>query len=256
MKKALILFGNETNTENLIKSSIYLKDKFNFSLSGVYIDDIRTESIVAQGIDGAIFDTTRSIMSEELIKFRQEEVEKLNKNIQRHNLEFQINLEIGITGEILKEVMKEQDIIILGRGEGLSNLLLEVLKENYKTVLIIGDKELNFSEIYIANDDGIKINRSCYQFFNLFPEVKKFKIVEINNYLEKNSLLKYLKNKEKLCEEIKVSDKDSLIKYFSKEEIKGILIMGNLSKSYFLEKVTGKKGFKILENSKLSVFIG
>lgn len=256
MKKALILFGNETNTENLIKSAIYLKEKFNFSLSGLYIDDIRSDSVMAQGIDGAIYDTTRTIMSEELIKFKQEEVEKINKDLKKLKLDFKINLEIGITEEILREAMKDQDILLIGRGETLSNLLIEALKENYKSVLIIGEKQLDFSKIYVANDDGIKINKSCYQFFNLFPQEKEFNVVEVNNLLEENILLKYLKDKEKLCYEIKVTDKESLIKYFSKEEMKGLLIMGNLSRTYFLEKLTGKKGFKILENSKLSVFIG
>ncbi|MGL6167105.1 MAG: hypothetical protein ACRC0Y_02325 [Fusobacteriaceae bacterium] len=256
MKKALILFGNEINTENLIKNAIYLKEKFNFSLSGLYIDDIRNQNIMTQGIDGAIYDTTTSRINEELIKFRQEEVKEINKKLIKYNSNMEITLEVGLTEEILKNAMKNQDLLILGKGETLSSLLLETLKANYKSVLIAGDKLLDFSKIYIANDDGVKVNRSCYQFFNLFPQEKLFKVVEINDYLEENILLKYLKDKEKKYEEIKVPDKESLIKYFSEEEKTGLLIMGNLSKSYFLEKITGKKGFEILEKSKLSVFIG
>ena len=53
-------------------------------------------------------------------------------------------------------------------------------------------------KVIIANDDGVKINRSCYQFTNLFPEVKEFTSFVINKEIEENHLIGYLKVKKKL----------------------------------------------------------
>ena len=35
-----------------------------------------------------------------------------------------------------------------------------------------------------------------------------------------------------------------------------LLIMGNLSRSYFFEKIIGKNGIKLLEKGKAPIFIG
>ncbi len=52
-------------------------------------------------------------------------------------------------------------------------------------------------KVIIANDDGVKVNRSCYQFTNLFPEVKEFTSFVINKEIEENHLIAYLEGKEK-----------------------------------------------------------
>lgn len=256
MKKVLILFENETTTENLIEGAIYLKEKMGFTVSGLYINDIRRDGVMTQGIEGAIYDTTRTIMREEFLELRNQEIKNIKKKLKNIDFEMKIKTETGIFNEIVREEMKTNDILYVGKGNLVSDFLLEVLKENYKSVLIQGEKPLDFTNIFIANDNGVKINRSCYQFMNCFPTYKNIKIIEGKNVSEKSSLLEYLTSHSYNCKNEILENKEDVIDVLSKEGLSGVLIMGNLSRSYFLERLTGKIGMKLLKQTPLSIYIG
>lgn len=256
MKKALVLFGNEENTENLIQSCLYLRDSMGYQLSGIFISDIRSETIIPQGFDGMIYDSNRSLMTEEWVNFEQEEIDTLVKKLKQDKAAIEISHEIGIVGETIREKMKTFDILVLGKGEIASDALIEILKNNYKHMIIVGEQKLDFSKIYIANDDGVKVNRSVFSFLGVFPETESFTSVFIKDPDEKNLLNEYLTDKGKKLELVSLSEKEDVIRYFSDPEKKGIMIMGNLSRAYFLERITKRAGLKLLEESKLGIFIG
>lgn len=254
MKKALVLFGNEENTENLIKSSLYFKEKFGYSLTGLLLRDVRCEALsIEQGI---LYDMPSSVFVGEIIKFEKEEMKSLAKRLKKDNLNIELTYEVGIVEDTIKEHMKSFDLLIIGKGFIVSDTLMEVLKENYKAILIIGNKELKFDNIYIANDDGTRVNRSCYNFINNFPEIKKFISVEENNTEEENRLNSYLISKKRELEVIKKSNSDEIVKYFENLPTNGVIIMGNLSMAYFIEKIIGRTGLKILEKSNIAIYIG
>ncbi|MGL4687773.1 MAG: hypothetical protein ACRCVS_03715 [Fusobacteriaceae bacterium] len=254
MKKALILFGNGENIENVIESCKYLKEQFNLSLSGLYLSDIRAEAILGQGIDGMIMDSTRNSLTEDWVYFEQEGMENIKKKLKENNLKIEIAHEIGITGETIREYMKSNDLFILGKMTLASDVLIEVLKENYKSLIILGNDKLDFSNLYIANDDGIKVNRSCYSFTNIFPSFNDFNSISVISEEKTNVLNKYLTEKGKNINEITIKTKENLLETL--EGKKGLLIMGNLSRSYFFEKITRKMGLKLLEKVKMSIYIG
>ncbi|MGL6064423.1 MAG: hypothetical protein ACRC0S_05015 [Fusobacteriaceae bacterium] len=254
MKKALVLFGNGENIENVTESCKYLKEQFNLSLSGLYLSDIRAEAILGQGIDGMIMDSTRNSLTEDWVYFEQEGMENIKKKLKENNLKIEIVHEIGITGETIREYMKSNDLLILGKMNLASDVLIEVLKENYKSLIILGNDKLDFSNLYIANDDGIKVNRSCYSFTNIFPSFNDFNSVSVMSEEKTNILNKYLTEKGKNINEITIKTKENLLETL--EDKKGLLIMGNLSRSYFFEKITRKMGLKLLEKVKMSIYIG
>ncbi len=254
MKKALVLFGNEENTEKLIESCKYLKEQFNFSISGLFLSDIRSEAILGQGIDGMIMDSTRNSLTEDWIYFEQEGMADIKKKLKENNLDIEVAHEIGITGETIREYMKSNDLLLLGKMTLASDILIEVLRENYKSLFILGDETLDFSNLYIANDDGVKVNRSCYSFTNIFPNFSDFNSISVVSEEETNILNKYLTEKGKNINEIILNNKENIIEVL--EEKKGVLIMGNLSRSYFIEKITRKMGLKLLEKVKMSIYIG
>lgn len=256
MKKALVLFGNESNRESLIKSAIYMRDGMGYHLSGIFISDIRNETVIPQGFDGMVFDSNRVLMSDEWMNFEKQEVQSIEKELKEDKAKIELEYEIGILGETLREKMKNYDLLIVGKGALISDTLVEILKCNYKTVMIVGDRIPDFSHIYVANDDGVKINRSVYNFMNIFPEVSGYISVSVNNTEDKNKLVEYIRTRGKKIEEITLPGKEEVIHYLTQEERKGVMVMGNLNKSYLLEKLTKKTGLKLLEHSKMVIFIG
>ncbi|MGL4393003.1 MAG: hypothetical protein ACRCSK_06185 [Fusobacteriaceae bacterium] len=257
MKRALVLFGNEVDTKNLIQSSIYMKEKFGYSLSGLFLSDIREGIVVTPKIDGLINDSSLSLNAEQWIHFEQDELKRIETTLKNEGLKLEVSHEIGVTGEVIKEYMKSFDLLIIGKGAFTSDLLISLLKHNYKSILMVGNEKIDFSKIYLANDDGLKINRSAYSFTTLFPEFKEFVSVSVENSSKKENVLnEYLKLKKKKIIEQKVQTKDELVNIFENMKEQGILVMGNLSKSYFFEKIERRTGIKLIEKSNITIFIG
>ena len=170
-------------------------------------------------------------------------------------LKIDLTYEVGIIKETIREYMKSYDLLVVGKGVVASDVLMDVLKENYKATLLIGEEELKISDIYIANDDSVEVDRSCYSFMNDFPEIKEFISIQENSD-EENILDKYITSKDKKVEIKKFSNADSLVEFFNNVEKNGVTIMGNLSRNYFIEKITGRSGLKILEKAKMALYIG
>lgn len=253
MKKALVLFGNEENTHNLIKSCIYLKEKFGYNLNAILVRDVITETMsMGQGL---IANVNYPLFVDDMIKIEKEELKSLVEELKEEKLKIDLTYEIGIISETIREYMKSYDLLVLGKGVVASDILMDVLKENYKATLILGEEELKFSDIYIANDDSIEVNRSCYSFIRDFPEIKEFISVQENSS-EENKLNEYLISKQKKIEVKKFSDSKSLIEFVKNVENNGVTIMGNLSRNYFVEKIMGRSGLKILEKAKMAIYIG
>ena len=144
----------------------------------------------------------------------------------------------------------------MGKNDILTEREINLLKANYKSILLIGEKPLQAIEnVLIGNDNGVKVNRSCTHFMNLFPEVKRFSSFVINKEIEENMLVEYLVGHEKDVEheEIITNNYEDVIKRINEADL---FIMGNLSKSYLFEKVIGKNGIKLLEKGKVPIFIG
>ena len=247
MKKALILFGNEENTHNLIKSCSYLKEVFGYNLDALLIKDVRAETItIGQGVITNV---------EDMIKLEKDEMKFLKEKLKEEKLEINLTCTIGIISETIKELMKSYDLLVLGKGATTSDILMDVLKRNYKATIILGNDELKFSNICIANDDSIEVNKSCYNFSRDFPEIKEFISIQENSN-EENILNEYLISKGKKIDVKKFSDSKSLIEFIKSTEQHGITIMGNLSKNFFMERITGRTGLKILEKARTALYIG
>lgn len=252
MKKALILFGNEVNRENLLQSAISLQ-KLGFTLSPLYIKDISRDKMMV-GSEGIAIMGRTPLLNNSWIEVEKLEVAEINKLLSEYSLPA-LEVEMGIPNAIVTQKMKNFDILVMGKNI-LNDNNIAILKDNYKAILLIGEKPLvSLDNILIGNDDGVKVNKSCYQFIHLFPEIKQFTSMAINKQLEDNILVEYLKNHEKniVHQEFSSSNYNDIIQEVDKFNL---FIMGNLSKSYFFEKIIGKNGVKLLENVKTPVFIG
>lgn len=255
MRKALVLFGNEIERENLINSAIYLEKEFNFKIYPLYVKDMSREKLMAT-TDGLMVAGRAPFMVQGWSEIENGEIESIEKLLKEKNINSELKIDIGLVSEVVTEHMKSCDILIMGRNDILTENEVNILKGNYKSILLIGEKPLtSMKKIIIGNDNGVKVNRSCYHFINLFPEIEFFSSIAINKEIEENTLVEYLKehNKNIVHEELTTNNYEDVLKRVDEADL---FIMGNLSRSYFFEKIIGKNGIKLLEKGKAPIFIG
>ena len=256
MRKALLLFGNEMERENLIDSAVYLQNSLGFKIIPLYIKDMSRDKIIAASTDGMMMSGRSPFIMQGWADMEKEEIEGAEKLLKEKGISETLEVDIGLVAEIVTEKMKECDVLLVGKNETITEKIVSILKGNYKSIIFIGEKALTkMDKVLIANDDGVKINRSCYQFTNIFPEVKEFNSFTINKELEDNVLIEYLKGKEKIVnhEVLNTADYNEVLEKINEYDF---FVMGNLSRSYFFEKIVGKNGIKLLEKSKTPIFIG
>lgn len=256
MRKALLLFGNEMERENLIDSAVYLQNSLGFKIIPLYIKDMSRDKIIAASTDGMMMSGRSPFIMQGWADMEKEEIKGAEKLLKEKGISEILEVDIGLVAEIVTEKMKECDVLLIGKNETITEKIVSILKGNYKSIIFIGEKALTkMDKVLIANDDGVKINRSCYQFTNIFPEVKEFDSFSINKELEDNVLIEYLKGKEKIVnhEVLNTADYSEVLEKINEYDF---FVMGNLSRSYFFEKIVGKNGIKLLEKSKAPIFIG
>lgn len=251
--KALLLFGNEIKKEALIESAVYLKNKLGFEITPLYIKDIARERFVVP-TEGVMLAGRAPFVNQGWDEVEKMELDTLKKDFKVYNLDVEIQVEAGFVQEIVKEYMKSHDLLIMGKNGSLSEREIDILKGNYKSILIIGKKPLrDFKNIVIANDDGVKVNKSSYQFIHLFPQISEFTMFSLNYSVEESILAKYLIEQGKKIVQKSFDKNEDMQAEIDKSHV---MIMGNLSKSYFFEKIIGKTGIKLLENTEIPIYIG
>lgn len=255
MKRALVLFGNEIERENLINSAIYLQKEFGFKIYPLYVKDMAREKLMAT-TDGLMVAGRAPFMVQGWDEIEKGEIESIKNLLKVKNIDVELKIDIGLVPEVVTEHMKRCDLLIMGRNDILTENEVNILKGNYKSILLIGEKTLSsMQNILIGNDNGVKVNRSCYHFMTTFPEINNFSSFVINKEIEENILVEYLKEHGKniVHEELTTNNYEEVLKKVDEADL---FIMGNLSRSYFFEKIIGKNGIKLLEKGKAPIFIG
>lgn len=255
MRKALVLFGTEIERGALIDTAIYLKKELGFKLEALYVKNIAREKAMITPAGLAVVGRV-PLLHQGWSEIERAEIESIQKAFKEKGFDEELVLDSGVVDETVTEHMKSCDMLVIGKNDSLGDRDIDLLRANYKTVLLIGKKPLSsIKNVYIGNDDGVKVNRSCYHFIHLFPEVNKFNSITINYEIGKNNLVEYLKqNNKEICEyKLNTKDYDIVLAEVAKADL---FIMGNLSRSYFLEKIVGKNGVKLLEKGEAPIFIG
>lgn len=255
MRKALVLFGNEIERENLVDSAVYLEKELGFKVIPLYVKDMSREKLMS-ATDGLMIAGRAPFITQGWDEIEKGEIASIEKLLKEKELSSELKVDIGVVPDVVTEYMKRCDILVMGKNDILTEKEVNILKGNYKAMLLIGEKPLSsFKNIVIGNDNGVKVNRSCYQFMHLFPEIKEFSSFVINKDIDENILVEYLLDHGKKVshEELKTSDYADVL---AKVDEADLFIMGNLSRSYFFEKIIGKNGIKLLEKGKAPIFIG
>ncbi|MEG0068831.1 hypothetical protein [Cetobacterium sp.] len=253
MKKVLVLFKNNADLDLIMKSYLCLKKNFGFDIVPLYVRDITYRTPIRETL------VNSGSATELLNEIEDESILKVKKALQAYNINKELLIQSEVSAETIKTLLKTADLIMLEEGLSLNELFLELLKILYRPIIILRNKPLSFDNISIVSNDGVKINKSVYNFINLFTSstIENVHVLTWNCDYEKHYLLELLKNKGINGELINFNSKDDTIKnfYFALGK-SSLVIMGNLSRSFFFEKITNRTGLNILENVNTPIFIG
>lgn len=253
MKKVLILFRNGCDIDLLLKSYKNLNHSFGFEMVPLFVNDISYSMPVRDTVMGS------GIAVKLLDEINTEFLEKVKTGFQKYGFKENIIIETGLTTHALKEHLKYCDLLLLNQESLLDDVFIDTLKIIFRPLIIIRNKPLTFEKIAIASNDGIKVNISTYNFLNLFDDssienvsIFTWNYGEPNLYL--NDLIKGKGFKTKVYN-FNTNDHSIDDFYYNLNQF-DLMIMGNLSRSFFFEKITNRMGLNLLENITTNIFIG
>ena len=161
MRKALLLFGNEMERDNLIESAVYLQNSLGFKIMPLYIKDMSRDKIIAASTDGMMMSGRSPFIMQGWADMEKQEIEDIEKILKSKGIKTELEVDIGLVPEIVTDRMKSCDTLLIGKNEAITERIVSILKGNYKSIIFVGEKPLKgMDKVIIANDDGVKINRS------------------------------------------------------------------------------------------------
>ena len=184
---------------------------------------------------------------------------QVHESFKKYKIETELLVQSEVGVDEIKTLLKTADLLMLEQSIYLNDLFLELLKISYRPIIVLRNKPLTFENFSIVSNDGVKINKSVYNFLTLFPnlDLESIPILTWNCDYEKHYLVDLMKNKGLSSDAINFNSKDDTLKDFSFALNKSnLIIMGNLSRSFFFEKITNRTGLNLLENLNTSLFIG
>lgn len=256
MRRVLLLFTSEGNKDSLIKSAKFLKENYGYEIRPVYVRDVQREEIIPTSVEGMVLDPGSGVMLTEWENLERDEVKHIQESLSQNGLENTLGKEIGFVSDVVKELLKEADVLILNKGDFFSENLISILKNQYKPIIMVGKNPLNFKTVAIATDDGTKINKSATNFCNLFENIETFTMISWNYKDEDNHLMRFLREKGKTITFENYQGDDGKESFYNRLKNFDLVVIGNLSRSYLFEKITRRKGINIIENAEATLFIG
>lgn len=249
MDKILVLFKYYNDAKLAIENYKVLKEKFNFEILPLYVKELK----VPTGVTFLSPTMTLDILKE----YEDEYIENLKNLLDKEGIKDELIIDIGMTKQLIQDYLKKVDFIMVEETDYLDEDFLEILKVVYKPVIVVNKTVSKFEKVVVISDDGIKINKSIKNFVKDFPAFKEITMISWNYKFEENNVLDFLERKG-----IKVNVQnfnDSLNtkdEFFDKMNEFDFIVMGNLSKSFFFEKITKRMGVQIIEKAIKPIFIG
>ncbi|WP_319371272.1 hypothetical protein [uncultured Ilyobacter sp.] len=163
----------------------------------------------------------------------------------------------GNVSEVLMEELRLFDMAVVSKDDKISHGLRELLKNHNKPLILVPELEsYSLERILVADDQGLEVNKSVFRFLNVFEKINAFKAVTVGiSQEEVKDLTFYLEKIDKKIEyNFEEGSVDEIILNYAKEC--DMLIMGNLKRSFMVEKLIGRGGIRALEEVKKPVFIG
>ncbi|MDX8335997.1 hypothetical protein [Candidatus Cetobacterium colombiensis] len=252
MKKVVVLLKNGNDLDLILKSYMALKNLFKFEIVPIYIRDIAYKIPISETV------LNSGGAAEILNEMEDDFIAEVHAAFKKFKIDTELLIQSEVGVDEIKNLLKTSDLLMLEQDSYLNDLFLDLLKIAYRPIIVLRNTPLTFDNISIISNDGVKVNNSVYSFLNLFPELllKNVPILTWNCNYEKHYLVELLENKGVSSDVVNFNSKDDTIKdfYFALNKF-NLVIMGNLSRSFFFEKITNRTGINLLENLNTSIFI-
>ena len=240
LKKALFLVSSENEIETLIEFGKKFKEKYNVEIDALYVKDILKYEIFPVTIEGIGVNIGANYAFKE---YRELEEKSFKTVKDKMNSEFsRVYAKDGETIETALNELKKYDMIVAVKNEKISPYLKELLRSNFKPLIILPNiKEFNFNKLLLLDDGAYNANKTLYTFFYMFGE-QKVDVLKVNVDTEDELKERFGENYNIILKE---GDPFKII--MEESENYDFVLM--------VEKITRKLGVRLLENLKKPIFI-
>ena len=248
LKKALFLVSSENEIETLIEFGKKFKEKYNVEIDALYVKDILKYEIFPVTIEGRGVNIGANYAFKE---YRELEEKSFKTVKDKMNSEFsRVYAKDGETIETALNELKKYDMIVAVKNEKISPYLKELLRSNFKPLIILPNiKEFNFNKLLLLDDGAYNANKTLYTFFYMFGE-QKMDVLKVNVDTEDELKERFGENYNIILKE---GDPFKII--MEESENYDFVLMGDLRFTIMVEKITRKLGVRLLENLKKPIFI-
>jgi hypothetical protein len=248
LKKALFLVSSENEIETLIEFGKKFKEKYNVEIDALYVKDILKYEIFPVTIEGIGVNIGANYAFKE---YRELEEKSFKTVKDKMNSEFsRVYAKDGETIETALNELKKYDMIVAVKNEKISPYLKELLRSNFKPLIILPNiKEFNFNKLLLLDDGAYNANKTLYTFFYMFGE-QKVDVLKVNVDTEDELKERFGDNYNIILKE---GDPFKII--MEESENYDFVLMGDLRFTIMVEKITRKLGVRLLENLKKPIFI-
>lgn len=248
LKKALFLVSSENEIETLIEFGKKFKEKYNVEIDALYVKDILKYEIFPVTIEGIGVNIGANYAFKE---YRELEEKSFKTVKDKMNSEFsRVYAKDGETIETALNELKKYDMIVAVKNEKISPYLKELLRSNFKPLIILPNiKEFNFNKLLLLDDGAYNANKTLYTFFYMFGE-QKMDVLKVNVDTEDELKERFGDNYNIILKE---GDPFKII--MEESENYDFVLMGDLRFTIMVEKITRKLGVRLLENLKKPIFI-
>lgn len=248
MKKALFLVSSESEIETLKEFGKKFREKYNVETDALYVKDVLKYEIFPVTIEGIGVNIGSNYAFKEYM-----ELEERNFNNVKEKLGFEFSKVYSEDGETIETALnelKKYDLIVVVKNEKVSPYLKELLRSNFKPLIILPNvTEFSFDKILLLDDGAYNANKTLYTFFYMFDE-QKVDVLRVN--VDSKDYLK-----ERFGDNCNLVEKegDPFKIIMEKSEKYDFILMGDLRYTIMVERITRKLGVKLLENLKKPIFI-
>lgn len=247
-KKALFLVTEENEIEPLIAFAKKFKEKYKVEIDTLYVKDILKYELFPITIEGFGVNLSTTYVFNEYKELEKKTFKKIEETA---NGEFsKIYSKEGETVEIALEELKKYDFLVVVKNEKVTQNLKDLLRSNFKPIIILPNKtDFEIENLLLLDDGAYNANKTLFTFFHIFEE-QKIDVLRVNVENEDNLKERFLENYNLIN---RTGDPFKTIIEVS--ENYDFILMGDLRYTVMVERITGKLGIKLLEKLDKPIFI-
>ncbi len=255
IKRVLLNFYEVNDVDAVCSFTKKIAEKFKIDICGMYVKDIRKYEVTAPSIEGIAVEVSNEYALKEWENSEKLIAKEIEEKFKQHFPDEVFLIEEGITSDTVLYRLRGYDMLITFKGDTIRSEIKNMIKSRYKAIVLVPKQEdYSFENILFADDDGENANKSFFYFMALFGETVNYNVLSVNIDMKDRGLEDYMElSGYRNCFYEKTGDEfNEIIKEIDKNDM---IVMGNLRYFYMLEKIIGKTGVKLLENSKIPIFI-